>query len=136
MTKNTKRTASNTAPMTVNASKPKTAKAAAVARAFATIERAIERDVSKANKEEAARNKAIADTMPALLAELDGEALSNLFFLLETCATVSNARKIATHPLRSPQVDELLAEAKAEEQDEAIASGADETDALDDLNAN
>ncbi len=66
-------------------------------------------DFRKAENQERLIAKAIADTMPELIAAMDEDALAALFFSLERLATAPNRRRIAKHPLRPEIVDEMHA---------------------------
>lgn len=87
----------------------------ATARALATFQRAVGRDVRKADNEDRLIAKAIADTMPELIAAMDEDPLAALFFALERVATAPNRRRITKHPLRSDIVDEMHEEADEED---------------------
>lgn len=98
---------------------PEALRTSSTERAFNTFLRSVGRDTTRANEQELARLKAIADTMPAWLGGLDEDALIGFFYSIEAAAGVSNRRKIATHPLRPEAVDELHAEDEAQAQKEA-----------------
>ena len=87
----------------------------ATARAFASFQRAVGRDFRKADNQEKLIAKAIADTMPELIAAMDEDPLVALFFALERVATAPNRRRIAKHPLRTEIVDDMHVEADEEE---------------------
>lgn len=97
---------------------PQSLQTAAAARAFDSFTRAIGRETTKINKADLERRKAMAAALPCLIETLDEEALTALFFGLEDCATASDRKKIATHPLRPEAVDDLHAEAAAEREAE------------------
>lgn len=109
----------------LNAPQPAALRSNATDRAYNSFLRAVGRETTKANKADLERAKAFGETMPRVLESLDEDQLAGLFFLLERSATVSNRRKIATHPRRPESVDEMLAEAAAEgdeaNQAEALA---------------
>ncbi len=82
------------------------------------------KDFRKADNQERLITKAIADTMPELIAAMDEDALAPLFFALERVATAPNRRRIAKHPLRPEIVDEMHLEAD-EEEDRAAEEAAE-----------
>ncbi len=91
----------------------------ATERAFATLLRSVGRQTTKANKQDLERRKALGDTIGLWLETLDEEQRIAFFLTIESVATATNRRKIATHPLRPKLVDEMLAEGEAETEAEA-----------------
>lgn len=92
-------------------------------RAFDSFLRTVGRETTKVNKQDAERLKAMANTLPRLFDNMPEDALAGLFFALETAATAANRRRIASHPKRPAEVDDLHAEAQAEAAAEAEAAG-------------
>lgn len=103
---------------------PQSLQTAAAERAFASFTRTIGRETTKINKADLERRKAMAAALPCLIETLDEDALTALFFGLEDCATASDRKKIATHPLRPETVDALHAEVAAEREEERLAEEA------------
>lgn len=96
------------------------------ARAFGTLVGAVGRDTTKANRADLERRKAMANALPGLIETLNEDMLTAIFFGLEDNASKSDAKKIATHPLRPAAVDDLHAKvaeereaARLEEEEEA-----------------
>lgn len=124
--KSTKVTATSPASlMAVSDNVPTKPKLSPRDRALAAFEKAVEKDTKKLTQDELARMKAFGDTMPAAVAEADEETRAIIFFLFEFSATTSNARRIASHPLRPAAVDEMLDNARA---DAAAAKAAEEAE--------
>lgn len=79
-------------------------------RAYERFVGLVEKDARKAFVTEAERNRAIATTFGNWLESLAEAERTGIFAGLEAVATASNARKIATHPLRPGSTDARLAE--------------------------
>ncbi|MEJ2018979.1 MAG: hypothetical protein P8X51_12010 [Maritimibacter sp.] len=69
-------------------------------RALSTFLRTVGRETTKANKLEFERRKAFGETINAWIESLDEDARAGFFASIEAIATASNAKKIASHPLR------------------------------------
>lgn len=65
------------------------------------------------------RDKAIIANLPTALAELEPEALRDLFVMLEASATNPQRNLIATHPMRPEGIDERVEKAVAKRAEEA-----------------
>ena len=104
---------------------PEALRTNATDRAFHSFLRTVGRETTKANKADLERAKAMMETIPKLLDVLPEEGRAALFFGLEREATPANRRKIASHPLRPACVDDMHAEADAEDEARAAAEEAD-----------
>ena len=107
------------------APKPEALRTNATDRAFNTFLRTVGRETTKANKADLERAKAMMETIPKLLDDLPEEGRAALFFGFERAATPANRRKIATHPLRPACVDDMHAEADAEDEARKAAEEAE-----------
>lgn len=84
----------------LSAPSPESLRSASTNRAFNTFARAVGKETTKANRLQLERRKAFTATIDVWLEELDDEAREAFFLSIEAVATVANARRIATHPLR------------------------------------
>ncbi len=82
-------------------------------RAYERFVGLVEKDARKAFVTEAERTRTIAATFGNWLESLAEVARADIFAGLEAAASASNARKIATHPLRPGSTDVRLAELAA-----------------------
>lgn len=106
----------------------------ATEKALESLRRSLNKQAQKKDHEARLRAKAIADTMPELIAAMDEDVLAPFFFSLERLATTANRRRIATHPLRPAIVQEMHEDADAEnarmaEEEKRTAAKAAERDA-------
>ncbi|TLP61352.1 hypothetical protein FEE96_13985 [Parasedimentitalea maritima] len=83
-------------------------------RAFNRFKEAVEKDQKKVVVTDLAREKAFGQTVKAWLSALPHEELVQAFVQFELPASASNAKKIATHPMRPAAVDALLEREQAE----------------------
>jgi hypothetical protein len=83
-------------------------------RAFNRFKEAVEKDQKKVVVTDLAREKAFGQTVKAWLSALPHEELVQAFVQFELAASASNAKKIATHPMRPAAVDALLEREKTE----------------------
>ena len=77
-------------------------------RVFNRFNEAVEKDLKKVVVTDLAREKAFGQTVKAWLSALPHEELVQAFVQFEQAASASNAKKIATHPMRPAAVDALL----------------------------
>ncbi|CUH39868.1 hypothetical protein JSE7799_02596 [Jannaschia seosinensis] len=76
-------------------------------RAFAALEKAIDKDAKAEEREEAARRKAVGELFTTFIEAADHDLVVSVFAGLEVPATKANRKRIAAHPLRPvlyPQV--------------------------------
>lgn len=92
------------------------AKLSAADRAYNRFKLAVEKDQKVVIVTDLAREKAFGQTVNAWLSALVEEELTQAFAQFEMAASASNARKIATHPMRPETVDALLERKRSERE--------------------
>lgn len=98
-------------------------------RIFESYIRATKKDVLKEQKVAHERDKAIIANLPNALDVMDEDQRRDIFVGLESFASASQRKLIATHPLRPESVDELVQQVDAEsakEKDKAKAQREEE----------